>query len=280
MSAILLTGRYQPKRNSTGRALLRNSANVQVDSRTQGLPMGPWPKYLSSRAAAVLPVQFPEPFLTQSSPAEQRPGTPARSPWLLPAVMLGLSLVALAGASLWPHWSRLHLLVPYTFLGNSLAPLPYDGAVIYLGSHYSLWVVVLVAVLATLLIEAWNMELLARLLSREGTLPFRTHRFTQLSLRWYRKAPFWSLVATCVLPIVPHYPMRFLAVLAGYPLWKYQLSVVLGRGVRYALLAGLGFALPIPGHWIVLVSLLLLVLGFRGVKRMNRGSAQRVAEEA
>jgi membrane protein YqaA with SNARE-associated domain len=194
--------------------------------------------------------------------------------------MLGLTMAALLGAEHWPAWSRLHLLVPYTFVGNSLAPLPYDGAVIYLGAHYALWLVVLVAVLATLLIEAWNMELLARLLSREGTLPFRTHRFTQLSLRWYRKAPFWSLVATCVLPIIPHYPMRFLAVLAGYPLWKYQLSVVLGRGVRYALLAGLGFALPIPGHWIVLVSLLLLVLGFRGVKRMNRGSAQPVADEA
>ena len=242
--------------------------------------MGPWPKYLSSRAAAVLPVQFPEPFLTQSSPAEQRPGTPARSPWLLPAVMLGLSLVALAGASLWPHWSRLHLLVPYTFLGNSLAPLPYDGAVIYLGSHYSLWVVVLVAVLATLLIEAWNMELLARLLAREGTRAFRVHRITQFSLRWYRKAPFWSLVATCVLPIVPHYPMRFLAVLADYPLWKYQMSVMLGRGGRYALLAGLGFALPIPGQWIAVASLIVLALGVRGAQRMNRVPSQPVGEEA
>src|SRR3954451_24774764 len=121
-----------------------------------------------------------------------------------------------------------------------------------------------------MLIEAWNMELLARLLSRDGTLPFRTHRFTQLSLRWYRKAPFWSLVATCVLPLVPHYPMRFLAVLAGYPLWKYQLSVILGRGARYAGLAGLGFALPIPGLWIALASVLILAIGIRAGRRMNQ----------
>ena len=193
--------------------------------------------------------------------------------------MLGLSLVALLGARLWPEWSRLHLLIPYTFLGNSLAPLPYDGALVYLGGRYSLWLVVIVAVAATLVIEAWNMELLSRILAREGTRSFRAHRITQTSLRWYRKAPFWSLVATCVLPVVPHYPMRFLAVLAGYPLWKYQISVILGRGARYAALAGLGVALPIPGHWIVLVSIAALALGVRSAKRMNR-LPPAVADEA
>jgi membrane protein YqaA with SNARE-associated domain len=207
-----------------------------------------------------------------------------RSLWLLPGVMLGISLLALFGARLWPEWSRLHLLVPYTFLGNSLAPLPYDGAVVYLGGRYAPWAIVLVAVAATVLIEAWNMELLARLLAREGTRAFRTHRITQLSLRWYRKAPFWSLVATCVLPMIPHYPMRFLAVLAGYPLWKYQISVILGRGARYALLAGLGVAMPIPGHWIVLASLVVLALGVRGARQMNQlpnaAAPPPIAEEA
>jgi membrane protein YqaA with SNARE-associated domain len=187
--------------------------------------------------------------------------------------MLAFSVLALAGARLWPEWARLQLLIPYTFLGNSLAPLPYDGAVVYLGGHYPLWLIVSVAVLATLLIEAWNMQLLSRMLARDGTRAFRNHRVTQWSLRWYRKAPFWSLVATCVLPIVPHYPMRFLAVLAEYPLWKYQLSVFLGRGTRYTALVGLGLALPIPGQWIVLVSLLVLVLATRSARRMNRSSA-------
>jgi ribonucleoside-triphosphate reductase len=184
--------------------------------------------------------------------------------------MIGISILALAGAQTWGDWSRLLYLIPYTFLGNSLAPLPYDGAVVYLGGRYSLWLIVAVAVAATLIIEAWNMEVLARVLARDGTRGFRSHRITQSTLRWYRKAPFWSLVATCVLPVVPHYPMRFLAVLAGYPLWKYQLSVMLGRGARYAVLGGLGIALPIPGHWIVLASLVALAFGVRGARRMNR----------
>jgi len=184
--------------------------------------------------------------------------------------MAGLSLLAVILAEVLPHWSRLFYFVPYTFLGNSLAPLPYDGAVVYLGAHYPVWLIVIVATAATLVIEAWNMELLARILARDGTRPFRNHQITQWSLKWYRKAPFWSLVATCVLPLVPHYPMRFLAVLARYPLWKYQLSVVLGRGVRYAGLAGVGLALPIPGPWIVVASLVLLLLGVRSARRMNR----------
>jgi membrane protein YqaA with SNARE-associated domain len=198
--------------------------------------------------------------------------------------MLGISALALLAAHAWSEWSSLIYLVPYTFLGNSLAPLPYDGAVLYLGGRYSLGLIVLVAVLATLMIEAWNMELLGRILAREGTRPFRCHRVTQSCLRWYRKAPFWSLVATCVLPVVPHYPMRFLAVLAGYPLWKYQVSVILGRGLRYLGLAGLGLALPIPGIWIAIVSIVALALGVRSARRMNGsepvGSLPPSAEEA
>jgi membrane protein YqaA with SNARE-associated domain len=190
--------------------------------------------------------------------------------------MLGISIFALIFAEAVPDWSRMLYFVPYTFLGNSLAPLPYDGAVVYLGAHYPVWLIVVVAIAATLVIEAWNMEVLARILARDATRPFRNHRITQWSLKWYRKAPFCSLVATCVLPLVPHYPMRFLAVLAGYPLWKYQLSVILGRGARYAGLAGVGVALPIPGPWILAASLVVLALGLRSARRMNRAGPDRV----
>jgi membrane protein YqaA with SNARE-associated domain len=189
---------------------------------------------------------------------------------MLPALLAGISVMAMLAAQSWGEWAHLFYLIPYSFLGNSLAPLPYDGALIYLGGRHPLWLIVLVAVIATLLIEAWNMELLGRILARDGTRGFRNHRVTQWSLHWYRKAPFCSLVATCVVPIIPHYPMRFLAVLAGYPLWKYQLSVTLGRGARYLALSGIGVALPIPGHWIVLGSLVALGFGIRGARRMNQ----------
>lgn len=188
--------------------------------------------------------------------------------------MLAISLAALILAEAVPARAGLSYFVPFTFLGNSLAPLPYDGAVVYLGARYPIYVIVLVAVAATLLIEAWNMELLARMLVRDGSRAFRNHRVTQWSLRWYRKAPFWSLVLTCVLPIVPHYPMRILAVLADYPLWKYQLSVILGRGARYSGLVLVGATIPIPGKWIVLASFVILAFGVRGARGMNRTQAE------
>jgi membrane protein YqaA with SNARE-associated domain len=187
--------------------------------------------------------------------------------------MLGICLAALIVAEVAPPWAALSYFVPFTFLGNSLAPLPYDAAVVYLGPRYSLGLIVSLAVAATLVIEIWNMELLARVLAREGTRAFRNHRFTQWSLHWYGKAPFWSLVLTCVLPIVPHYPMRFLAVLAGYPLWKYLGSVILGRGARYTGLVMVGTTVPIPGSWLLAISLLVLVLAMRGAHRMNRTSS-------
>jgi membrane protein YqaA with SNARE-associated domain len=193
--------------------------------------------------------------------------------------MLVISLAALVLADAEPHRSGLWYFVPFTFLGNSLAPLPYDGAVVYLGARHSLWLIVAVAVAATLLIEAWNMELLSRLLAREGTRAFRNHRITRWSLHWYRKAPFWSLVLTCVLPLVPHYPMRFLAVLAGYPLWKYQSSVILGRGTRYAGLVLVGATVPIPGTWLMVASVVILAFGVRGARKMNR-EERALPEEA
>jgi hypothetical protein len=150
--------------------------------------------------------------------------------------MLGISLAALILAEAAPAWSPLSYFVPFTFLGNSLAPLPYDGAVVYLGARYPLWVILPIAVAATLLIEAWNMELLARMLVREGTRAFRNHRFTQGSLR--------------------------------------QLSVILGRGTRYSGLVLVGVALPIPGPWIVLASLVILAFGVKGARGMNRSKPE------
>lgn len=204
------------------------------------------------------------------APAALAPDAPA---WLWPAVMLVASAAAVAGALMDPAHDRLWYLVPYTFAGNSLAPLPYDGAIVYLGERESLWLVVLVGTVATVVIEYWNMELLARILSREGTRRFRGHRLTRWTLRWYAKAPFLALVATCALPIVPHYPMRILATLARYPMWKYQLTVVIGRGARYAWLGALGALVAIPPVWLFVASVLFLVAGLRGARRMNDGDA-------
>lgn len=204
-------------------------------------------------------------------PRAMRPATPV---WLWPGVMIATSLLALWAAWQFPAFRDFWLLVPYTYVGNSLAPLPYDPTIVYLAQQFPLWTVVVLGAAATVIIEFWNMELLARIFCRDGTLGFRAHPVTRWMLRWYRKAPFWTLVATGVLPVIPHYPMRILATLAHYPLWKYQLSVILGRGMRYTWLGGLGVLLKVPAWVLVVASLLFLMVALRGYLKMNR------AEEA
>jgi membrane protein YqaA with SNARE-associated domain len=184
--------------------------------------------------------------------------------------MAGMSTLSVAAMLADPARKWLWLYLPYTFVGNSLAPLPFDGYVIALGQQYAIWLVVAIGVIGTVIIEAWNMELLGRILARKSASGFCNHRLTQWSLRMYGIAPFWTLVGTCVLPIIPHYPMRVLVSLSRYPMWKYQLSVILGRGGRYAWLAMVGWAIPVPVEWIAIASLMLLLLGIRGARRMNR----------
>lgn len=202
-------------------------------------------------------------------PRLEAPIVPRHPAWLYPLIMVVLSLAAVGAALLWPVHAKLSYYIPYTFLGNSLAPLPFDGYVIWLGDHYPIWIVVVLGVIGTVIIEAWNMEILGRVLARDSTRGFRSHPVTRWTLKWYQKAPFWSLVATCILPIVPHYPMRVLAVLSRFPMWKYQLSVIVGRGGRYAWLAAIGLALHIPGKWIAIASVILLVFAIRGARKMN-----------
>jgi membrane protein YqaA with SNARE-associated domain len=219
----------------------------------------------------------PTPFLEVESVAPM-PRPPAWGPWLLPLLLGGVTGLCAIATYAMPLHNKLWWFVPFSFLGNSLAMIPYDGAVIYLGEFYPLWVVVAVGTLATMLVEVWNMELLSRLLARDGARRFREHKATRWTLSLYSKAPFFSLVATCALPIIPHYPMRVVATLARYSLWKYQGAVALGRSLRYAGLAAVGWAFPIPGVWIVMGSLILLLVALRAVHQT--GQEETVPETA
>lgn len=198
---------------------------------------------------------------------------PALAAWVWPAVLSVTGVFALVGAWLNPVHAKLWTLLPYTYIGNSLAPLPYDGAIVWLGSRAPLWQVVVIGVVGTVLVEYWNMELLRRILAREGTRGFRKHRLTRGMLVLFNRFPFLVLIGTCVLPIIPHYPMRVLGVLARYPMWKYQLSVIIGRGARYIWLGLLGSLFRLSVWLLVIVSLIALGLGWRQARRMNAEGA-------
>lgn len=178
-----------------------------------------------------------------SPPAPVPPRVP---PWLWTAVVLALSAICGIGWLVTGSNPLQWALIPFTMIGNSLAMVPYDWYLpAYVQVHDAAGGVV-VATAANVVIEFWNMDVLARVLSREGTAGFRQHRVTTRLLGWYRKAPWWTLTLAGCAPIIPFYPCRFLATLARYPMWRYQSAVVVGRSIRYVGLAGLGLVLPIP----------------------------------
>lgn len=189
-----------------------------------------------------------EPPVTTLLPDEETPVpiTPTVPPWFWSAVVVGLSAACGIGWLLSGRNPLQWALIPFTMLGNSLAMVPYDWYLpAYVQVHEAAMGIVL-ATFANVVVEFWNMDVLARLLAREGTVGFRRNKVTTRFLHWYRKAPWWTLTVTGCAPIIPFYPCRFLATLARYPMWRYQSAVVVGRSIRYAGLAGLGLVLPIP----------------------------------
>ena len=84
-------------------------------------------------------------------------------------------------------------------------------------------------------------------------------------IRLFDRMPFTAIWVAGFTP-VPFFPIRFLVVMAGYPVAKYLLAVFLSRAPRFFILAIYGEFFDVPG--------ILLV----GVVRGNVGSGQRPAD--
>ncbi|MGE0439100.1 MAG: hypothetical protein AB7S39_01330 [Gemmatimonadales bacterium] len=201
----------------------------------------------------------------RTAPAPVVPSFPS---WAWTSVLVAVSVLAGLGWLLTGGDPLLWGLVPFSMLGNSLLMVPYDWYLpAYVQDHAALPGVIL-ATLATVLVEFWNMDTLARILSFQGTAAFRGHRITLRLLGWYRRAPWWTLAVAGAAPIIPFYPCRILATLSRYPMWRYQTAVVVGRGARYAALAGIGAVVPIDPAWYLGAGVLMLAgFGWQAVRK-------------
>lgn len=198
--------------------------------------------------------------LVDLPPDPPMPAQPTVPVWFWTTMLLGISLACGIGWAMSGHSPYLWGLVPFTFVGNSLAMVPYDWYLPGFVQYHNPWLGVGLATAATVLIEFWNMDVLARVLARDGTRAFRGHHITGRLLGWYRRAPWWTLVIAGLAPIIPFYPCRLLATLAQYSIWRYQSAVIVGRFVRYLALAQLGMLLPVPPSTYFIVG--VIVLGF------------------
>ena len=227
-----------------------------------------------SRRAAVTTDRDAGPHdVTEGAPELPTPIRPAVPAWFWSTVVVVIALGCAAGWALSGGSPLLWGLVPYTIIGNSLAMIPYDWYLPAFVQQHGALTGIVIATAATVLVEYWNMDVLARLLSREGTAAFRGHTVTARFLAWYRKAPWWTLVVAGFAPVIPFYPCRFLATLARYPMWRYQAAIVVGRAVRYAVLAGAGLLLFIPPlAYFVVGALMLAVFAIKYLQHRRRPS--------
>lgn len=127
-------------------------------------------------------------------------------------------------------------------------PATYEPIVMLFGRVYPpLWVG-LTGVLASVYVEFLNYHLYARILHTPRLTLLRENGVVQRLLPLFRRAPFFT-VWLCSWSPLPHWTVRVLAPLAGYPVARFLWATALGRFPRLWFFAALG-ALPIPPRFV------------------------------
>ena len=170
----------------------------------------------------------------------------------------GLLVVWLLSESV-QHSKSLWILFFYSFPSEFLvAPVPHEPIFFYFGKFYPAWLVAAVAVSSTVLTEALNYSIFQYFSDQKFFDRVRHSGLTKKLVDLFYKAPFVALVIGGLSP-VPFYPLRFLVVLARYPLHRYLLAVLVSRAPRFYVLALLGRAVEVP-NWLLVALFVVLVL--------------------
>ena len=163
-----------------------------------------------------------------------------------------LSDAARESKSLW-------ILFLYSFPSEFLvAPVPHEPIFFYFGKFYPAWLVAGIAVTSTVMTEALNYSVFGYFTDLESFNRVHASRITRRVVDLFHKAPFVAVVVAGLLPI-PFYPMRFIVVLARYPLGRYLLAVLVSRAPRFYVLSLLGSAFELP-TWLLVVLFSVLIL--------------------
>jgi membrane protein YqaA with SNARE-associated domain len=200
--------------------------------------------------------------------------------------ILVLQLAFVGGLlAIWLLWDAvresksLWVLFFYSFPSEFLvAPLPHEPIFFYFGKFYSPLVVAAVSVSSTVITEALNYSIFGYFADRSFFEKVHKSRLTRRLVELFYKAPFVALMVAGLSP-VPFYPMRFLVVLARYPVWKYCLAVFLSRAPRFWVLAWIGSAVQIP-NWLLIVFFSVLIVAINGpivvrlIRKTDRGGAR------
>ena len=171
--------------------------------------------------------------------------------------VLGLLIWWLSSKSLQQSRS-LWVLFLYCFPAEFIiTTVPHEPVILYFSKFYPPLTVTVISMAGLILIEIINytvFQYVADLRLFRRTLE---SRLVQKAVAFFNKAPFLTLWL-CGLTPLPFFPLRFLVVLARYPLWKYLLAVLTSRFPQIYIVALAGEIFKIPNEWIVALFALLL----------------------
>ncbi|MCP4228965.1 MAG: VTT domain-containing protein [bacterium] len=148
-------------------------------------------------------------------------------------------------------------------------PLPTTPLIIYMGGEYGDvvqyggrdwgWVIIaLIGALGTSLANLIDYEILGTVMQTRLAQKITGSKHYQASLRAFNKYAFLALTAVNFIAFSIDV-VRFIAISARYPRWKYVISTFIGRFARYALLAVFGQIFKVP-LWGILVIVVVLAL--------------------
>lgn len=155
---------------------------------------------------------------------------------------------------------NLWVLFFYSFPSEFLiATVPHEPVLLYFGKFYSPFLVAVIAISGTVLTEMLNYSAFKYVMDLKIFLKIQQRSAVRKTVQFFNKAPFLTLWVAGITPI-PFYPLRFLVVLARYPLFKYILAVFLSRFPRFVVLAYLGYKIQIPDYMLIALFLLLIAV--------------------
>ncbi len=163
-------------------------------------------------------------------------------------------------------WVLFFYSFPSEFL---IATVPHEPVLLYFGKFYSPLTVAIVAISSTLLTEMLNYSTFKFVTDLKIFTSLRQKKTVLKTIQFFRKAPFLTLLIAGFTPI-PFYPLRFLVVLARYPLWKYIPAIFLSRFPRFIILAYIGFAIQISDLLLIVLFVLLILIANISILRALR----------
>jgi membrane protein YqaA with SNARE-associated domain len=201
----------------------------------------------------------------------------------VPVIIFGCGVAALAVLyHFWPGKNSLLLFGMYTIPSHILiSPFPHEPMLLWVAKFEPPWTVAIMGTIGACLAGLFDYGLLVPLFSHYAVRSrYEGSGLYLRSLRFFKRFPFGFLVVAGFSPL-PFFPFKFISIAGGYPLWKYQTALVVGRTPRYYLLAWLGKEFHFPDWLLVFLALILFISATANIfRRFVFGGQQERAVQA